>query len=162
MPRLRQNELKRDQIDTNGSRFGRGKRNSRTKCHVYLFKGKFSFSDNNKTLPSGKKTGRAQAEYEEEKARHATLRSRLDLMPPEVVPHFPEQTDFAQGKGGGPCLSRVERNAPHRARPLGLRRPSKRASPFFGGYPSSNRTCSFPAYGSPCGTGENNNVERLQ
>ena len=50
--------------------------------------------------------------------------------------------------------SRVERDAPcYRVRPLGLRLPSKRASPFFGGYPSSNRTCSFPAYGSPCGTG---------
>ena len=36
---------KRTQIDTNGSRFGRGKRNSRTKSHVYLFKGMFSFSD---------------------------------------------------------------------------------------------------------------------
>ena len=50
--------------------------------------------------------------------------------------------------------SRVERDAPcYRVRPLGLRLPSKRASPFFGGYPSSNRTCSFPAYGSPCGPG---------
>ena len=49
--------------------------------------------------------------------------------------------------------SRVERSAPRRVRPLGLRLPSKRASPFFGGYPSSNRTCSFPAYGFPCGTG---------
>ena len=49
---------------------------------------------------------------------------------------------------------RVERSAPCcRVRPLGLRLPSKRASPFFGGYPSSNRTCRFPAYGSPCGTG---------
>ena len=48
---------------------------------------------------------------------------------------------------------RVERDAPcYRIRPLGLRLPSKRTSPFFGGYPSSNRTCSFPAYGSPCGT----------
>ena len=37
------------QIDTNGSRFGRGKRNSRTKCHVYLFKGQFSFSDGTPT-----------------------------------------------------------------------------------------------------------------
>ena len=36
---------KRTQIDTNGSRFGRGKRNLRTKSHVYLFKGMFSFSD---------------------------------------------------------------------------------------------------------------------
>ena len=52
------------------------------------------------------------------------------------------------------ATSRVERGAPcYRERPLGLRLPSKRASPFFGGYPSSNRTCSFPAYGSPCGTG---------
>ena len=49
--------------------------------------------------------------------------------------------------------SRVERSAPRRVRPLGLRLPSKRTSPFFGGYPSSNRTCRFPAYGSPCGTG---------
>ena len=50
--------------------------------------------------------------------------------------------------------SRVERDAPcYRVRPLGLRLPSKRTSPFFGGYPSSNRTCRFPAYGSPCGTG---------
>ena len=50
--------------------------------------------------------------------------------------------------------SRVERSAPcYRVRPLGLRLPSKRTSPFFGGYPSSNRTCGFPAYGSPCGTG---------
>ena len=39
-------------------------------------------------------------------------------MPSEVVPHFPEQPDFAQGKGGGPCLSRVERDAPcYRERP---------------------------------------------
>ena len=51
-------------------------------------------------------------------------------------------------------MSRVERSAPCcRVRPLGLRLPSKRTSPFFGGYPSSNRTCRFPAYGSPCGTG---------
>ena len=56
----------------------------------------------------------------------------------------------------GYCInfSRVERSAPCcRVRPLGLRLPSKRTSPFFGGYPSSNRTCRFPAYGSPCGTG---------
>ena len=33
---------------------------------------------------------------------------------------------------------RVERDAPcYRVRPLGLRIPSKRTSPFFGGYPSS-------------------------
>ena len=51
------------------------------------------------------------------------------------------------------ATSRVERGAPcYRERPLGLRLPSKRASPFFGGYPSSNRTCRFPAYGSPCGS----------
>ena len=47
---------------------------------------------------------------------------------------------------------RVERSAPCRVRPLGLRLPSKRTSPFFGGYPSSNRTCSFPAYCWPRGT----------
>ena len=35
----------RQEVHTNGSRFGRGKRNSRTKSHVYLFKGMFSFSD---------------------------------------------------------------------------------------------------------------------
>ena len=56
-----------------------------------------------------------------------------------------------QGKAKG-C--RVKRSAPCcRVRPLGLRLPSKRTSPFFGGYPSPNRTCRFPAYGSPCGTG---------
>ena len=27
------------------------------------------------------------------------------LLLAEVVPHFPEQLDFAQGKGGGPCLT---------------------------------------------------------
>ena len=61
--------------------------------------------------------------------------------------HFLSFLSLIDSKG---C--RVERDAPCRVRPLGLRLPSKRTSPFFGGYPSSNRTCSFPAYGSPCGT----------
>ena len=42
--------------------------------------------------------------------------------------------------------SRVERSAPRRVRPLGLRLPSKRTSPFFGGYPSSNRTTCVAAH----------------
>ena len=71
----------------------------------------------------------------------------LEASPRRTHPTGP----ILQGKAKG-C--RVERSAPCcRVRPLGLRLPSKRTSPFFGGYPSSNRTCRFPAYGSPCGTG---------
>ena len=79
----------------------------------------------------------------------------LRRVAPQVA-HFPRRSDPYQSSFCllPPCFfSRVERNAPRRVRPLGLRLPSKRTSPFFGGYPSSNRTCSFPAYGFPCGTG---------
>jgi len=62
-----------------------------------------------------------------------------------------EPCSFSCGHYTKNSASRVEQSAPRRVRPLGLRLPSKRTSPFFGGYPSSNRTCRFPAYSSPCG-----------
>jgi len=87
---------------------------------------------------------------ESEQRHHQNRRVKLhvDILPYFFLYLFP----FARLPRNMEC--RVERDAPcYRVRPLGLRLPSKRTSPFFGGYPSSNRTCRFPAYGSPCGTG---------